>query len=165
VPAQGGVMCIGSYNSNRFIPNAGDGDWYSVVGNQFVPWPAAGSVPPAVFNAAYESLQMPDTRYQAGLLAHVELSRVARPYLEFSFRDDRSAQQLAPSGLFAGVNHLTADGNELVNCSNPLLSAEEATILCTPAEIAADKAHPGAVSADVAIGRRKIEGGPRRETY
>jgi outer membrane receptor protein involved in Fe transport len=51
-----------------------------------------------------------------------------------------------------------------VNCSNPLLSAQEATILCTPAEIATDKAHPGAVSADVVIGRRNIEGGLRLTT-
>src|SRR5262249_28534647 len=70
-----------------------------------------------------------------------------------------------PSGLFGGKNYLTADGNYLVNCSNPLLSAEEATILCTPAEIAADKAHPSAVSADVYIGRRNIEDGPPLSTF
>ena len=174
VPAQAGVMCRGTIDSNLFIPNAGEGGWYSVVGNQFDPWPAAGpdppprfnSVPPPRFNsAAYESLQMQHTRYQAGLLAHVGLSEAARPYFEFSFTDDRSAQQLAPSGLYLGDNDLTADGGYPVNCSNPLLSAEEATILCTPAEIAADKAHPGAASADVAIGRRNIEGGPRLTTY
>src|SRR5262249_7257887 len=83
----------------------------------------------------------------------------------FGFMDDRSEQQLAPSGLFSGVNHLTTDGNFLVNCSNPLLSSEQAAILCTPAEIATDKAHPGTASADVAIGRRNIEGGPRLITY
>ena len=166
VPAQRGVMCLGTKDSNFFAPNAGDGGPYSVVGDQFVPWPAAGSVPPFRFkSAAYESLQMQHTRYQAGLLAHVELSPAARPYFEFSFMDDRSAQRLAPSGLFLQDNHLTADNNYLVNCSNPLLSAEQATILCTPAEIAADKEHPGTVSADVAIGRRNIEGGPRLTTY
>jgi iron complex outermembrane recepter protein len=174
VPDQAGVMCRGNLNSNLFVPNAGDGHWYSVVGNQFDQWPADhpvplprfNSVPPPRFNqVADQSLQMQHTRYQAGLLAHMDLSRAARPYFEFSFMDDRSAQQLAPSGLFAGANYLTADGNYLVNCSNPLLSAEEATILCTPAEIAADKVHPSSVSADVAIGRRNIEGGPRLSTF
>ncbi len=167
VPAQGGVLCLASTrSSNLFIPNAGGGDSYSVVGNQFVPWPAAGSVPPPSFNfAPYQSVQRQDTRYQAGLLAHVDLSRAVKPYFEFSFMDDRSVLQEAPSGLFLGLNPLTADGSDPVNCSNPLLSPEEATILCTPAEIAADKAHPGAMSADVLIGRRNIEGGPRLTTY
>ena len=43
VPTQGGVMCIGNATSNLFVANAGDPPGYSVVGNQFVPWPAAGS--------------------------------------------------------------------------------------------------------------------------
>lgn len=160
-------MCVGSRrSSNQFVPDAALGNAYSVVGNQFVPYPAAGSVPPPSFNfAPYQSVQRQDTRYQAGLLAHVDLSRAARPYFEFNFMDDRTVLQQAPSGLFLGVNHLTADGSDPVNCSNPLLSPEEAAILCTAAEIAADKAHPGAVSADVLIGRRNIEGGPRLTTF
>jgi outer membrane receptor protein involved in Fe transport len=167
VPDQSGVQCIGSKrSSNIFVPNAGDGDFYSVVGSRFVPWPAAGSVPPGAFNfAPDQSTTRQDTRYLAGLLAHIDLSRAARPYLEFSFMDDRSVLQQAPSGLFLGINHLTADGDFLVNCSNPLLSAEEATILCKPAEIAADKAIPGTVSADVAISRRSIESGARETSY
>ena len=166
VPDQAGIMCLGLFTSNLFVTNGGLGDPYSVVGNQFVPWPAAGSVPPPFFNSsAYESLQRQNTRYQAGLLAHVDLSPAATPYFEFSFMDDQSGQQLAPSALFPLDNHLTADGTYRVNCSNPLLSAQEATILCTPAEIAADTAHPGAVSADVDIGRRNIEGRPRLNTF
>jgi outer membrane receptor protein involved in Fe transport len=167
VPSQGGVKCQGSSRaSNYFLPNAGDAGPYSVVGTQLVPYPAAGSIPPPTFNfAPYQSVERQDTRYQAGLLARVELSPAARPYLEFNFMDDRSVLHQAPSGLFTGLNPFTADGNFLVNCSNPLLSAEEAAVLCTPAEIAADKAHPGAASGDVAIGRRNIEGGPRLTTY
>ena len=48
VPTQGGVLCVGSDASNMFVTNAGNGAAYSVVGNQFVPYPAAGSVPPPV---------------------------------------------------------------------------------------------------------------------
>ena len=166
-PTQRGLTCAMSANSNFFLPNAGDADTaYSVVGNQFVPRPAAGAVPPSRFNfAADQSLQRESGRYQAGLLAHVELSRAAAPYMELSFMDDRSELQGAPAGLFISANHLTFDGNYLVNCSNPLLSAQEATILCTPAEIATDRSHPGDASADVVIGRRNIEGGPRVFTY
>jgi outer membrane receptor protein involved in Fe transport len=176
-----GVMCVGLKTSNLFVPlglktsnlfiasDLGDPPpRYSIVGNRFVPWPAAGSVPPPFFNsAAYESVQRQNTRYQAGLLAHVEFSPAAAPYFEFSFMDDHSDQQFAASALFIGDNRLslTGDGNYLVNCSNPLLSAQEATILCTPAAIAADKANPGAASADVLIGRRNIEGRPRLTTF
>ncbi|HVO23940.1 MAG TPA: TonB-dependent receptor [Candidatus Margulisiibacteriota bacterium] len=166
VPTDTGVTCFLSGQSNAFVTDAGLGDAYSVVGNQFVPWPAAGSVPPARFNPApYYTLQRQDTRYQAGLLAHVEVGRAARPYLEFSFMEDRSDTQIAPDGLFLTNNPLTVDGTYRVNCSNPLLSAQEANILCTPAQIADDKAHPGSASADVDIGRRNVEGGGRHSSY
>jgi len=166
VPTQGGLSCGGSTSSNWFVPNAGSGAAYSVVGNQFVPWPAAGSVPPPYFNyEPYMSLQRQDTRYQAGVLAHFDINRAAQPYFEFSFMHDHTVTQIAPSGLFQGSDYLTPDGNYLVNCSNPLLSTEEAAILCTPSQIAADKAHPGSVSADVDIGRRNIEGGGREFSF
>ncbi len=162
----GGYKCGGSFQSNLFGPDAGFGALYSVVGNQFASFPAAGSVPPALFNyAPYVSLQRRDTRYQAGVLARFDLNRAAKPYFEFSFMSDHTFTQVAPSGLFTGGNSLTPDGNYLVNCSNPLLSSQEAAILCTPAQIAADKVHPGSVSADVLIGRRNIEGGGRQFSF
>ena len=163
---QPGLTCLWSSQSNAFFSPPGSDVAYSVVGNQFVPWPAAGSVPPAHFDAApYLSSEHQNTRYQAGLLADFELSRSARPYLEFSFMEDRTQTQIAPDGLFMNANNFTADGAYLVNCSNPLLSAQEAAILCTPAQIAADKSHPGTVSADVDIGRRNVEGGGRLASY
>jgi iron complex outermembrane recepter protein len=166
VPTDSGFSCLANVQSNLFVPNAGTGIPYSVVGSQFVPWPAAGSVPPAFFNtAAYWSLQRQNSRDQAGLLAHVDLNQAVKPYLEFSFMDDRTHTYLSPTGLFTQGNSRTADGGYLVNCSNPLLSAQEAAILCTPAQIAADRSHPGAVSADVDIGRRNIEGGSRLSSY
>jgi iron complex outermembrane recepter protein len=166
VPTDAGVSCSGSTQSNLFVPDAGLGRRYSVLGNQFVPWPAAGAVPPSIFNTApYLSSQREDTRYQGGLLAHLDLSPAAKPYVELSFMEDTTQTQIAPAGLFTGGNSQTADGTYLVNCSNPLLSAQEAAILCTPAQIAADQAHPGTVSADLNIARRNIEGGGRQASY
>jgi iron complex outermembrane receptor protein len=160
VPTQGGLLCGGSFASNQFVTQQGTP--YSVVGNQLVPWPAAGSVPPAVFNyQPYTTIQRGDARYQAGLLARIELQPAVKPYFEFSFMEDQTLTELAPSGLFQSNNYLTADGRYRVNCSNPLLSTQEAAILCTPAQIAADKAHPGSVSADVDIGWRNMAGGGR----
>jgi outer membrane receptor protein involved in Fe transport len=163
VPAERGVACALTPESNLFVTDSGA---YSVVGHQFVPWPAAGSVPPARSNpGGYYSLQRQDKRYQAGALAHWEVSPAARPYMEFSFMQDETTQQLGPDGLFLFSNPLTPDGAYLVNCSNPLLSTQQAGILCTPAEIAADRARPGSVNADLNIGRRNIEGSGRTTSY
>ena len=170
-PTYTGVECLGSSNSNRFNPEGvapGLGTRYTVVGNQFLPWPQAGSNPPAIFDFNnFEYLQRQDKRFQAGFMAHEELNSHVQPYMEFGWMDDKSQAVVAPSGLFIGGDPFTSDGNELVNCSNPLLSAQEQALLCTPAQIAGDLANPGSKgnSADVSIGRRNIEGGGRTSFY
>lgn len=170
-PTFSGVECLGSSNSNRFTPEGiapGAGVEYTVVGNQFLPWPQAGSSPPAIFDFNnYEYLQRQDKRFQAGFMAHDELNEHVQPYMEFFWMDDRSTAVVAPSGIFIGGDPFTADNNELVNCSNPLLSAQQQALLCTPAQIAGDTANPGSRgnSADVSIGRRNIEGGGRISFY
>ncbi|MBS0366947.1 MAG: TonB-dependent receptor [Proteobacteria bacterium] len=164
VPTDGGFLCFGASGANKF--GTASGAEYSVVGDQFLPYPVAGSQPPARFNSApYESMQRQDTRYQAGLVGEFAFSPMLRPYLELSYMSDRTRTFLAPSGLFQGGNPLTPDGGDLVNCSNPLLSPQQAAILCTPAQISADRASPGSVSADVDIGRRNIEGSGRASAY
>jgi len=160
-----GASCSGSSNSNLFNPN---GTRYAVFGNQFVPWNTIPTTPPAIFNSQpYIYNGRDDLRYNAGFFAHVDLSEHVKPYAEFSYMNDRTDQQIAPSALFRGANPLdpTGAGNYYVNCSNPLLSAQEAGILCTPAQIAADAANPGSVSVPIEIGRRNIEGGGRESYY
>jgi len=171
-PAFTGVDCYGSSNSNRFTPFspgvAGFQTQYSVVGNQFLPWPQAGSSPPAVFDFnEFEYLQRQDQRYQGGFLGHIDLNDHIKPYLEFGWMDDRTQAVVAPSGLFVAGYPFTSDNNELVNCSNPLLSAQQRSLICTPAQIAGDTAIPGSPgnSADLQIGRRNIEGGGRTSIY
>ena len=160
-----GAFCFGSSNSNLFAVN---GVRYSVLGNQFVPWNTVPTTPPAIFNSQpYIYNGRDDLRYNAGFLAHVDLNEHIKPYAELSFMDDRTDQKIAPSALFRQSNPLdpTGNGNYNINCSNPLLSAQQAAILCTPAQIAADAANPGSVSANVEIGRRNIEGGGRESYY
>jgi iron complex outermembrane recepter protein len=170
-PVTNGVECLGSSNSNRFTPSApapGAGTRYTVVGNQLLLWPQPGSSPPAQFNFNnYEYLQREDKRYNGGFLAHDDINDFVKPYVEFSFMQDESRAQVAPAGLFTGNNPfgLNGDGNYLINCSNPLLSAQQRGVLCTPAQITADAAAPGSNSADVEIGRRNIEGGGRQSEY
>jgi iron complex outermembrane recepter protein len=158
------AFCSGSSNSNFFGIN---GTAYSVLGNQFIARGSAPTNPPAVFNSQpYIYTGRDDLRYNAGFLAHVDLNEHFKPYAEFSYMNDRTDQKIAPSALFRQSNPYDPTGNNSynVNCSNPLLSAQEAAILCSPAQIAADLANPGSVSANLDIGRRNVEGGGR-ESY
>jgi outer membrane receptor protein involved in Fe transport len=165
VLAGGKPICTGSANSNLFEPlNPAAGvPTGTVVGNQLLPFPQPGSSPPAYFNSNnYEYLSRGDTRYLAGFEAHYDFSEHATLYSEFSFMNDQSLTQIAPSGAFAGGNPFdpTGSGGFLINCNNPLMSGEErGAIGCSPADIASG------ASQDVFIGRRNIEGGPRIATY
>ncbi len=158
-------VCGGSSNSNFFRPVTSQTP-YTVVGDQFLPWPQDASSPPASFNSnEFVNMSRDDTRYMAGFLAHVTLNDYAEPYAEFGFMNDQTDVVIAPSGLFRGSNPLTADTQYLVNCSNPLLSEQQRAILCTPEQVAADLANPGSTSASVEIGRRNIEGGGRLNSF
>ena len=66
--------------------------------------------------------QRPDERYTLGAFANYEISDSLRPYLEVMFMDDRTVAQIAPSGDFGNTT--------TVNCDNPLLSAQQRSILC-----------------------------------
>jgi outer membrane cobalamin receptor len=163
-----GAECAGSPNSNYFalVPVNPTAE-YAVVGNQFIPWGTTDQNPPPFFNSQpYIYMGRQNERFNAGFQAHVEVSDAVQPYAEFSFMNDRSYQEIAPSGLFRDSNPLEqTSGNYEVNCSNPLLSAQQRGILCTPARVAADLANPGSESAVVRIGRRNVEGGGRSSTY
>ena len=161
-----GFVCAGSQNSNLFTSPL-DHKNYTVVGNQFLPWPQAGSVPPPEFNSqSYIYMSRGDERYTAGFMAHIDVNQYAKPYAEFGFMNDKTEISVAPSGLFQG-NPTDPSGNSNfnINCSNPLLSAREAAVICTPTQIAADRANPGSASANVNIGRRNIEGGGRNSFW
>ncbi|MBV9621651.1 MAG: TonB-dependent receptor [Gammaproteobacteria bacterium] len=180
-----GAVCGGSTNSNWFSPRTGPNanTVYSVLGSSFVPFGTPGTNPPAVFNSQpYIYLARQDDRYQAGFVAHEDLNDFVKPYLTFGFMNDRTHQQIAPSALFKDSNPLDPlSGNYNINCSNPLLSAQELTTICTPAQIAAAAANPSApcppppnplpanyvspTCANVQIGRRNTEGGGRFSDY
>lgn len=156
----GQPVCAGSANSNRFTRN---GVQYAVSGNQFIPWNGNNSTsPPPLFNSnPYVNMYRDNERYMGGFMAHVTMSEYFEPYAEFGFMNSRTQVDIAPSGLFENSNPYNPNGFYSVNCSNPLLSAQQRSLLCTPAQIAADTANPGSTSVDVNIGRRNIEGGPR----
>jgi iron complex outermembrane recepter protein len=167
-----GQKCGGSHNSNWFEPFSGFNAFdpngpYSVHGTSFVPGGSVATTPPFNFNSQpYIYMTRQDTRYTAGFLAHEDVRDYFRPYLDFFFTDDQTHQAIAPAALFRDSNpNDPLSGNYNINCSNPLLSAQEAGLLCTPAQILADKASPGSVTVNVQIGRRNIEGGGRTSDY
>lgn len=166
--------CVGSSNSNYFKPSDPianpDKLVYSVLGNQFVEFGSADTTPPAGFNSQpYIYMQRQDVRYNAGVMANVEVNEQFKPYFEFTFMDDRTHQEVAPTALFRGANVIGETGNYAINCSNPLLTPAQQLQICSPADIAADAASIAAggapVTADVEIGRRNVEGGARTYEY
>jgi iron complex outermembrane receptor protein len=165
-----GAACGGSSNSNYFKPVTGPdaGTAYSVYGHSFVPWGTVATTPPATYNGQSGiSLTREDDRYYAAIMANELISDYFQPYAEFFYMDDKTHQQIAPAALFQNANPLdpTGAGNYYINCSNPLLSAQQQAILCTPAQIAADRQKPGSATAQVNIGRRNIEGGARHTDF
>ncbi len=144
-----GSHCDGSANSNLFEPQTGPqaGNDYSVLGNNFVPFPTAGTNPPAAFNSQpYIYMSREDDRANAAILAHMKVTDYFQPYAEFYFMDDRTDQAVAPAAAFFGSNPFdpTLTSQYPVTCNNPLLSAQQQSILCTPAQIAAANANPTA---------------------
>ncbi len=161
-----GQVCGGSANSNYFRPNTGPNAFkeYSVQGSSLVPFGTPGTTPPAAFNSQpYIFMTREDTRYTAGFMAHETVKDYFQPYVQFYYTDDQSTQNVAPAALFrdSNPNDPAGAGNYYTNCSNPLLSAQEQSILCTPAQVAADAANPGSQLVDLRIGRRNVEGGGR----
>ncbi|WP_338467235.1 TonB-dependent receptor [Novosphingobium sp. ZN18A2] len=154
-----GFSCSGSSTSptGRFLLS-GDGSFDS-----YQPNPDGSQTFVPGFNIYnYNPLnyyQRPDERYTAGFFAHYDISDAVKPYMEFMFMDDRTVAQIAPSGDFGNTSTL--------NCDNPLLSAQQLSIICAPSNVIGTRIDPTTgASYDVAgvyVLRRNIEGGPRQD--
>jgi iron complex outermembrane recepter protein len=95
--------------------------------------------------------QRPSERYGFNAFGNYDIAEGQKVYTEFSFHDDRTVAQIAPSGLF-GL--LLPAGS--VSCDNPLLSAAWRTDLgCTGTT--------GTAPFDLLINRRNVEGGGRQD--
>lgn len=137
--------CGGSSTSfpGRFITN--DGSSFTVAS-------AAGGVRPFASSDIYNFgplnyFQRPSERYSANMFAHYDVLPNARLYSEFSFHDDHTVAQIAPSGLFGLVTNVAYE--------NPLLSdAWRSTLGLTG---------PGTTHDNLTILRRNVEGGGRQD--
>ena len=139
--------CGGSSTAfpGRFIDLADDGgDWTMNPDGTVRPYTGTDAYNYAPSNY----FQRPSDRYSVQALAHYDIADYARVYGEFSFHDDHTVAQIAPSGIFLGGFVTTVDFD------NPLL---------TPAwKTALNLAAPGD-TADLFIGRRNVEGGGRQD--
>ncbi|HEY1612875.1 MAG TPA: TonB-dependent receptor [Rhizomicrobium sp.] len=115
--------------------------------------------------------QRPDERYTGGFFAHYQENKQLDVYSSFMFSDDHTVSQVAQSGLFLGSG-TAGSGAVEVNCSNPLMTAQENFSLCgqnssATATVNGRTFYTGAgnlvpgQSTDL-IGRRDIEGGDRQ---
>ena len=157
-------VCGGSSTYNKFL-SIDTKQTYFEEGTgapgtgKFVPFVGGTS---QLFNyGSTNYLQRPDTRYTGGFFAHYEVNKELDVYTSFMFMDDDTVGQTAARGLFNGVG---AQGGSalapgfffLINCANPLMTAQEATLLCPGGGVGNQT--PGYAS--VEIGRRAIESGP-----
>ncbi len=92
-------------------------------------------------------MQRPDKRWAGGGFLNYDWNSKLKAYGDFMFMDDYTDAQIAPSGDF--------NNSSLLNCDNPLLSAQERQLLCTAA------GYGPTDIATVLIGRRNVEGGGR----
>ncbi|WNO54676.1 TonB-dependent receptor domain-containing protein [Stakelama saccharophila] len=127
----GALSCGGSATSQggTFLTSGNANNTYQTgQGRNFIP----GYTP---YNYAPTNYyQRPDERYTAGFFADYEVSDAFHPYMEGMFMDDRTVAQIAPSGDF---------GNTFsINCDNPLLSAQQQAIVCSPTNMVTASTDP-----------------------
>lgn len=109
--------------------------------------------------------QRPSDRYSVQALAHYDLTDYAKVYGEFSFHDDHTVAQIAPSGIFFG------GFTTVVNYDNPLLSQAWKDALHAENQQNTDaNGDPDPLTfnksgdtASLLIGRRNVEGGGRQD--
>ena len=130
--------------------------------------PATGSFrafqrPADLYN--YGSLsyfQRQHDRWTAGGFLHFDVSKYSTLYSETMYSRNANQAQYGPSGAFAFVH------KPIIQCNNPLLTAQEVAAICTPTNIAANHAAfglPPGNNVEIWIARRNVEGGGRLDNY
>ncbi len=128
--------------------------------------PTTGLFRPVVasdhFNfGALNYFQRPSERWTAGFFLNYDVNEHTNVYSEFMFMRNNTTAGIAPGGDFAN-NTLS------LNCGavgvglpgNPLITAQERSILCAPA-LLAQQGQPAGGSLSYYLERRNVEGGQR----
>lgn len=141
---------------------------FSAVGGEFVPFTGAYNFAPLNY------FQRPDERINIGAFAHIEVNDFVEVYTQFSFMDNKTVAQIAPSGNFFVTDDLS--------CGNAFLSDQQFQALCGDLGLTRDNNFSDYVFTQIDpfpdsetfgeeieqqgvlyIGRRNVEGGPRQD--
>jgi outer membrane receptor protein involved in Fe transport len=113
---------------------------------------------------ALSYLQRQQERYTAGGFTHYDINDNVSVYTETMFARNNTQAQYGPSGDFGNT--------ATISCTNPLLSAQQVGVLCSPANLASNAAFvsgnggtPVPNSVQLYIFRRNVEGGGRQDNY
>jgi iron complex outermembrane receptor protein len=103
--------------------------------------------------------QTPNTRWTGGSFLNFDLNSHVNTYAEIMFERNETSAQIAPSGDFFQ--------NSFIPCNDPLLTAQEQSVICSPANLAAQTPANGVAPTGINmyIGRRNVEGGGRVATF
>ena len=160
-PTNPNFSCGGSSTSfpGRFITNGGGGPSFTIDSGTGAPRAFSGATDQFNFGP-YNYYRRPSEQWAFSSFAHLDIvPREVRLYSEFSFHDNHTVAQIAPSGIFLGNPDFV--GPNAIHFENPLLTPAWRSV------IAANNggnpfANPGD-TADMVIGRRNIEGGGRQD--
>ena len=180
VPGEGNPQCSGSSSNatgrffNHDFQSTTPGDPLASVPIPFSPTltvdPTTGTFIPysSAKNAynfgALNYYMRPDERWNAGAFTHYNIDDNHQVYSSIMFLDDDSLAQIAPSAAFIGtgigVNPTTGepDGEDTLNCNNPLMSAQERTTIGC---LSTSNALSNTQTVQSLLGRRNVEGGNR----
>jgi iron complex outermembrane receptor protein len=116
---------------------------------------------------ALSYLQRAAERYTAGSFLNYDVNDHVNVYSEFMFARNTSSADYGPSGEFAfGTPTISCDASGAPGF-NPLLTAGERSILCSPTNVAANQATYGGTGNNITLylARRSVESGPRVDNY
>src|SRR5688572_21097075 len=109
----GSFVMLGGPNNGRTFNNTKDG------AKNWVPYDSS-----FLYNYAPTNyIQRDDKRITGGGFAHYEFNEHAKLYGSLMFMDDHTFSQAAPSAYFQGNRYQ-------INCDNPLMSPQQASLLC-----------------------------------
>jgi len=94
----------------------------------------------------------PDDKYTLGAFVNYDINDHVQPYLEVSFMQDKTAAQIAESGTFFNEEYI-------IDLDNPLLNDAQRQQLADGLGV-----DPVTGQAAVYIGKRNVEGGPRKDS-
>jgi iron complex outermembrane receptor protein len=110
---------------------------------------------------ALSYFQRASEKYTAGAFLHYDINDYASVYMQTMYARNTSQAQYGPDGNFYTPQ-------QTISCTDPLLTAQELSVLCNPTALAANHAYSPNTPANsftTYIARRNVEGGGRQDNY